>query len=104
MASAMAELQFVSLMSDNAHTFCRELTAYLSSVIETPMRLLDDPWPTAEAKLCRGEAHLGVVCGLQYVLAVDRHEAPGLELLAAPVMAAPRYEDRPVYFSDVVAR
>ena len=100
----MAELLFASLMSENARTFCQQLTDYLSLAIEAPMRLLDDPWPATEAKLYRGEAQLGIVCGLQYVLAVDRGESPGVELLAAPVMAAPRYEERPVYFSDDVVR
>src|SRR5262249_773577 len=34
---------------------------------------------------------------------VDR-KAPLVELLAAPVMQRPRYEGRPIYFSDVVVR
>ncbi len=100
----MAELLFVSLMSENARAFCEELTVLLSARVDAPMRLLDGPWQVAEQRLYRGEAQLGVVCGLQYVLAMDRGEAPGVELLAAPVMAAPRYADQPVYFSDVVVR
>ena len=66
--------------------------------------LCDEPWQVAEQRLYRGEAHLGVVCGLQYVLALDRGEQPGMDLLAAPVMAGARYGGQPVYFSDVVVR
>lgn len=53
--------------------------------------------------LDRGEAHLGFVCGLPYVWKADS-AAPQVELLAAPVMARPRYGNRPIYFSDVVVR
>ena len=83
----MAELQFVSLMSSNALGFCRELIAHLSGRMGLAVVLCDEPWQVAERRLYRGEAHLGVVCGLQYVLAVDRGEQPGMDLLAAPVMA-----------------
>ena len=100
----MAELLFVSLMSENASAFCHALTAYLSASVEAPIRVLGGPWQAAEQRLYRGDAQLGVVCGLQYVLAHDRAEEPGVELLAAPVMAAARYAGRPVYFSDVVVR
>jgi phosphonate transport system substrate-binding protein len=48
------------------------------------------------------QAHLGVVCGLQYVYSRERGDAPGIELLAAPVMCGPRYRRQTVYFSDVV--
>src|SRR5579871_5844511 len=91
-------------MSDNARAFCQALTAYLSASIEAPIRVLGGPWQVAEQRLYCGDAHLGVVCGLQYVFAHDRAEQPGVELLAAPVMAAARYAGRPVYFSDVVVR
>jgi ABC-type phosphate/phosphonate transport system substrate-binding protein len=100
----MAELQFVSLMSGNALGYCRELTSYLSARTGFPIVLCGEQWQVAEQRLYRGEAHLGVVCGLQYVLAADRGEQPGVEVLAAPVMAGARYLGRPVYFSDVVVR
>ena len=86
-------------MATNAVPFCRALVAYLSAELRVPVRLLDDvPWQEAERRLYRGEAHLGVVCGLQYVLA-----PPGsVSLVAAAVIAGSRYGGRPVYFSDVV--
>ncbi|MFZ0488042.1 MAG: PhnD/SsuA/transferrin family substrate-binding protein, partial [Arenicellales bacterium] len=43
------------------------------------------------------------ICGLPYVRRVDR-KFPCIELVAAPVMQHPRYQQRPVYFSDVVVR
>jgi len=50
-----------------------------------------------------GRINIGWICGLPYVQKVDRKDAQ-LELLAAPVMSAPRYQGRPVYFSDVIVR
>ena len=45
-----------------------------------------------------------MVCGLQYVGWFDRGDEPGVELLAAPVMAGARCGGKPIYFSDVVVR
>jgi phosphonate transport system substrate-binding protein len=41
----------------------------------------------------------GFICGLPYVRLAGHVHA-----LAAPVVDEPRYEDRPIYFSDVVVR
>ena len=80
--------------------WCRELAAYLEGRLGRPVRAaLDPPWQERERMLVAGQAHLGWICGLPYV-----RLAGVLEPLAAPVMAAPRYQNRPVYFSDVVVR
>ncbi|HEY3058810.1 MAG TPA: PhnD/SsuA/transferrin family substrate-binding protein [Chloroflexota bacterium] len=98
-------LLFASLAADNAAPFYRALVEYLSETLRVPMRLLDEvPWEEREQRLYRGQAHLGVVCGLQYVYACERAEQPGVELLAAPIMSGQRYAGRPIYFSDVVVR
>lgn len=50
-----------------------------------------------------GSVDLAFLCGLPYVRLCQ--ERPGmLHPLAAPVLDEPRYEDRPVYFSDVIVR
>jgi len=49
----------------------------------------------------RGEADLGVLCGLPYVRLADRRP-PVVEPLAAPVLHGGRYAGRPVYYSDVI--
>ena len=51
----------------------------------------------------RGEADLGVICGLPYVWLAARRPRP-VEPLAAPVLAGDRYGGRPVYYSDVIVR
>ncbi|HEY2593039.1 MAG TPA: hypothetical protein VGK33_03975, partial [Chloroflexota bacterium] len=102
-ADAPDVLLFASLAADNTHAFYRHLAAYLSGVLQYPIRPVEDPsWQVRERQLLRGQAHLGVVCGLQYVYSIERGDQPGLELLVAPLMRGPRYGLRPVYFSDVV--
>jgi len=59
------------------------------------------PWQERERLLDEGAVHAGWICGLPYVLKADSRR-PGVELLAAPVMAGTRYAGRPVYFSDIV--
>jgi phosphonate transport system substrate-binding protein len=50
-----------------------------------------------------GSVDLAFLCGLPYVRLSQ--ERPGtLHPLVAPVLDEPRYEDRPVYFSDVIVR
>jgi phosphonate transport system substrate-binding protein len=97
------ELLFASLMADNALAFCQDLAAFLTARTGITVRVLaDTPWQECERSLYDGQADLGVVCGLQYVSAIDRGEVPGIGLLAAPVMRGPRYQNRPIYFSEVV--
>jgi phosphonate transport system substrate-binding protein len=97
-------LQFSSLKSENALPFCQGLTGYLGKYLGSGVQLVEAPWQEAEQMLYAGQAELGAVCGLQYVLANDSGVLPGLQLLAAPVMCAPRYADQPVYFSEVIVR
>jgi hypothetical protein len=55
-------------MAENTAVFYHGLTTYLARHLGIPARVLDDvPWQEREQMLYRGEAQLGVVCGLQYV-------------------------------------
>jgi phosphonate transport system substrate-binding protein len=102
-SEASQELLFASLAAGDAAGFYADLVAYLSLVLRRPMRLSDEPaWQLREQCLIRGAAHVGVMCGLQYVCDLQSGDGPGLELLAAPVMRERRYRLEPVYFSDVV--
>src|SRR5207248_3044545 len=50
-----------------------------------------------------GSVDLAFLCGLPYVRLA--RQCPGmLQPLAAPVLDEARYQDRPVYFSDVIVR
>ena len=104
-SEASQQLLFASLAAENAAGYYADLVAYLSLVLRRPIRLSDEPaWQLREQALIRGQAHVGVMCGLQYVCDIQCGDGPGLELLAAPVMRERRYRLEPVYFSDVVVK
>ena len=60
-------------------------------------------WDARLQMLEDGRVHLGFLCGWPYTQRADRPGRP-VEVLCAPVMAAARYADRPVYFTDVIVR
>ena len=94
----MQPLTVVSLLAENARPLHRAVAAYLSGQAGLPARLVEDvPWTEQEHMLATGAADVGFLCGLLYTQKTDH-----LALLAAPVMAAPRYHNQPIYFSDVV--
>lgn len=93
-------LTIVSLMSDNARDVHAGVADYLARQVGVRTRFVTGvDWQERERMLDDGRAQVGFICGLPYTRKTDH-----LELLAAPVMRAPRYGNRPVYFSDVVVR
>ncbi len=100
----MKPLVLTSLQAANADPSIRAIADYLARTLDLPVTFADAPrWQDREVLFDRGEAQMAWLCGLVYVEKRDSHAAP-IELLAAPVMDAPHYEGRPVYFSDVVVR
>jgi ABC-type phosphate/phosphonate transport system substrate-binding protein len=97
-------LRLTSCQSENSEHIGRALAAYVGPRIGIETEFVDDvPWQERERLLDEGTIHAGWICGLPYVQKADCLR-PGLELIAAPVMAGKRYAGRPVYFSDVVVR
>jgi phosphonate transport system substrate-binding protein len=89
-------------MAPNADDTCRAVAGYLERGLGMPVAFVDDiPWREREAQLDSGDIQLCWLCGLPYIWKADAPVAE-IELLAAPVMAAVRYGNQPVYFSDVV--
>jgi phosphonate transport system substrate-binding protein len=98
----MQVLRVTSLQAPNADFVCRKITEYLSARLPVPAEFVEEvPWQERERLVDAGGIHVAWMCGLYYVNRVDEHNAP-IELLVAPVMRGLRYQDRPVYFSDVV--
>jgi phosphonate transport system substrate-binding protein len=101
---ASQPIWFASFLGDNAVKFYRQVVDYLSLVTTTKAELLTGLTP--HEKDCRvnsGEIGAVFTCGLPYVRKADL-DPPLLRLIAAPVMNAPRYQNRPVYFSDIIVR
>ncbi|MFP2927867.1 PhnD/SsuA/transferrin family substrate-binding protein [Pyxidicoccus sp. 3LG] len=58
---------------------------------------------TIDEMIDDGAVDVAFICGYPYVLKRDRPE-PVVDVLAAPVMRAPRYGNQPLYFSDLIVR
>jgi len=97
-------LTLTSYQSPDVDPFWQALAGHLSRCLGQPVVFVDDPsWKARLQGLAEGTIDVGWACGSYYIKFMARPE-PRIELLAAPVMAAARYGDRPVYFSDVVVR
>lgn len=82
----------------------RDLADFISERLSIPVKAqLEISWQERERRLDAGEIDVCWICGLPYIRKVA-NPSPVIELLAAPVMQARRYQGRPIYFSDVVVR
>src|SRR6266446_1226647 len=97
-------LRLTSCQAENSEFIGRAMAKYVANRLGVKVEFVDGvPWQERERLLYSGAVHAGWICGLQYVLKSGGGR-PGIVLLAAPVMAGPRYARRPVYFSDIVVR
>lgn len=97
-------LTLASYLAENAQPTYERIAAWLAARLGEPATLLGGvAWEERLAMLDDGRVHVAFICGWPYTQRHDRPER-SVDLLCAPVMAAPRYEDRPIYFTDVVVR
>lgn len=97
-------LKFASFLGDNAFEFYRQVVGWLAQTTGLPAELVRGPAADElDRQVNAGQIQAVFTCGLSYTRKADA-SPPLLRLLAAPVMAAPRYRNRPVYFSDVIVR
>ena len=97
-------LRLASFLADNARPLYERIAGYLAGRLDGPVELLAGvPWEEQHHRLDAGAIDVAFICGLPYSQKHDRPDHP-IELLCAPVMAAPRYAGAPVYFTDVVVR
>ncbi|MGH7357682.1 MAG: phosphate/phosphite/phosphonate ABC transporter substrate-binding protein [Candidatus Rokuibacteriota bacterium] len=97
-------LLLASYLAENTRPTYERIAAWLTARLGEPASLLGGmTWEKRVAMLDDGRVHAAFICGWSYVQRHDRPEQP-VDLLCAPVMAPPRYEDRPIYFTDVVVR
>jgi phosphonate transport system substrate-binding protein len=99
-AQGKSALRFATFLAPNMLPVYRFLAERISDCLGRPVELVVG---TSFDQFERGEADLGVICGLPYVWLADRHPSP-VEPLAAPVLHGARYGGRPIYYSDVVVR
>lgn len=97
-------LRFTTIQAPNQEFIIAKVCDFVAAKLGLETAFVNDiPWDERARRLDRGQIEVAWICGLPYVERMEAPE-PSLELLAAPVMAAARYQDRPVYFSDVIVR
>jgi phosphonate transport system substrate-binding protein len=100
----MEKLTITSIQAPNQDWMAAALAGYLSEKLGISCEFIaEPPWQEREKMIDVGKANIGWICGLPYVQKIDRAGTP-IELLAAPVMSSPRYQGKPIYFSDVIVR
>jgi phosphonate transport system substrate-binding protein len=100
----MDPLTISTCQAPNMDFLTYDLANYISQRLSIPVKTeLDIPWQERDRRLDAGEIDVCWICGLPYIRKVAK-PSPLIELLAAPVMQGERYQDRPIYFSDVVVR
>lgn len=91
-------------MADNTLPVMAEIAAYAERKLGLPTEFIDQiPWQQREERFDQGEIQVCWICGVPYVQKADQPDL-SIELLAAPVMRGDRYQNRLIYFSDVVVR
>lgn len=97
-------MKFTSSQAPGADCFVGEVARFIGERLGIRVEVvLDIPWQEREQRFDRGDIDVCWMCGWPYALRADGLPA-SVDPIAAPVMAEPRYDDRPVYFSDVVVR
>jgi phosphonate transport system substrate-binding protein len=93
-------LVFANFLAPNMSSVYADVAARVGRALGTPAELIEG---AGFEQLLDGSVDIAFLCGLPYVRLC--RERPGaLRPLAAPVLDGARYQDRPVYFSDVIVR
>jgi ABC-type phosphate/phosphonate transport system substrate-binding protein len=95
---AVKPLVFANFLAPNMTSVYAGIAARVGRALGTPVQLIEG---NRFEQLGDGSVDVAFLCGLPYVrLCAER---PGmLRPLAAPILDEARYQDRPVYFSDVI--
>lgn len=93
-------LRFATFLAPNMLPVYQFITTYMAEKLGCHTELIvGSSFDQFEA----GQADIGFICGLPYVQ-LTRRRPPPVDLVAAPVLQGERYQDRPIYFSDVIVR
>jgi len=93
-------LVFANFLAPNMTSVYTDVAARVGRALGAPARLIEG---TDLEQLRDGSVDVAFLCGLPYVrLCAERPSM--LRPLAAPILDEARYQDRPVYFSDVIVR
>ncbi len=94
------KLRAVTFLSPNMLPIYEFMMAYVSQKLGCPIELV-----TGLTYDALQTADLSFICGLPYALRTAPRLTPSpMTAIAAPVLQGERYQNRPIYFSDVIVR
>lgn len=97
-------VRITTCQARNTFQLTAEIAAYLQQKLNLPFEYINDiGWPERYQQIDNGRMDIGWICGWPYVVRADQPDSQ-IELLVAPVMTAERYQQRPIYYSDVIVR
>ncbi len=96
------KLRLVSYLAPNMFGFYEAVGAYLSRVFGIETQIVQSQYdPLEDPMMLQDQLDVAFICGLPFA---RRHQVVSsqLQALVAPVMQASRYQEYPVYFSDII--
>lgn len=102
--SMSQKLRCVSYLAPNMFWFYKTVALYLGRVLDVETQITQSQFePLSDPVMRQDRLDIAFICGLpfgQYSRAVPNQ----IQALVAPVMQKSRYQNSPVYFSDVIVR
>lgn len=97
-------LKIASYLAPNLFNFYETIALYLARVLNCSVQIEQRPYdPLDDPLLHQDEIDLAFICGLPFIR--RSQEAPDqLQAIVAPVMQADRYQNQPIYFSDIIVQ
>jgi len=94
----MKAIRIATFLAPNVYPVYRFIVEYIGQKLDCPTEIIyvnshDDYFDVA--------ADMSFICGLPYILFMEQ-VPDALELIAAPVLLGERYQNKPIYFSDVI--
>ena len=97
----MNSLIFTHYLSSVIDPACQAITMKLADELNMSVQYLDADWEKRMQMLEDCQPHTAWICGLLHVVQSAQTAWP-YEVIAAPIMRGVRYQQRPVYFTDVI--
>lgn len=102
MSSSFDQLTLVSYLAPNMFWFYKAVGAYLSRVLDIETHVVQSQHdPLKDPVMLQDRLDIAFICGLPFIQ-LNSVLSGQLQALVAPVMQASRYQNCPVYFSDII--
>ena len=94
----MKSLQFANFLAANMDPVYEAMATEVGRQLQRPIHYIPSQF---SGSLEAASVDVAFICGLPYVH-LREQEPAAVELLAAPILCGERYQEQPVYFSDII--